>query len=387
MRNWLAPLLGVALSGVLLSCPCVVNAQEANPDPLEQARDAFRSALERVMIPKDRLTDGPQVRAAFRTAVRESTAAAVEVRSGGKRVALGGVVGADGWVLTKATQLEEPVTCRLQDGRELDARIVGIDRAFDLAMLKLDAKGLPVLTLLREDDAEVGEWVATVSTGRDPMAVGVVSVATRNIRQQRGWLGIQLDMNTTDPRVTLVYEGSGAATAGVQVNDLVTAVNEKPTPTRERLINTIKDYSPGDLIELEVRRSGKKLSLHGVLTARVAGMPMDRRDFQNSLGSQLSERRFGFPGAFQHDTVLKPRDCGGPLVDLDGRVVGFNIARSGRTESYAIPASSIVPRLYDLMSGNLAPVADEESSGGKAATDGNASQDSEETEGTEPEDS
>lgn len=336
----------------------MATAQQA--DPLEQARDAFRSALERVMIPKDRLTDGPQVRAAFRTAVSESTAATVEVRSGGKRVALGGVVGADGWVLTKATQLNEPVSCRLQDGRELDARIVGIDRAFDLAMLKLDAKGLPVLTLLREDDAEVGEWVATVSTGRDPMAVGVVSVATRPIRQQRGWLGIQLDMNTTDPRVTLVYEDSGAAAAGVQVNDLVTAVNEIPTPTRERLINTIKDYSPGDAIELEIRRNGKKLSLHGVLTARVAGMPMDRRDFQNSLGSQLSERRFGFPGAFQHDTVLKPRDCGGPLVDLDGRVVGFNIARSGRTESYAIPASAIVPRLYDLMSGNLAPVAEEQ---------------------------
>lgn len=354
MRNLLPHLLCVSI----VVCPCSTFAQQA--DPLEQARDAFRSALERVMIPKDRLTDGPQVRAAFRTAVSESTAATVEVRSGGKRVALGGVVGADGWVLTKATQLNEPVTCRLQDGRELDARIVGIDKAFDLAMLKLDAKGLPVLTLLREDDAEVGEWVATVSTGRDPMAVGVVSVATRPIRQQRGWLGIQLDMNTTDPRVTLVYEDSGAAAAGVQVNDLVTAVNEIPTPTRERLINTIKDYSPGDAIELEIRRNGKKLSLHGVLTARVAGMPMDRRDFQNSLGSQLSERRFGFPGAFQHDTVLKPRDCGGPLVDLDGRVVGFNIARSGRTESYAIPASAIVPRLYDLMSGNLAPVAEEQ---------------------------
>lgn len=345
--------------GLLLAYSGVAFAQEAASDPLEQARDAFRSALERVMIPKDRLTDGPQVRAAFRPAVSESVAATVEVRSGGKRVAFGGVVGANGWVLTKATQLEEPITCRLHDDRELDARIVGVDRAYDLAMLKLDAKGLPVLTLMREDDAEVGEWVATVSTKRDPMAVGVVSVETRKIRQQRGWLGIALDITTTDPRVTMVYEGSGAEAAGVQVNDLVLAVNEKPTPTREQLINTIMKFSPGDLIELEVRRSGKELSLRGVLTARVAGMPMDRRDFQNSLGSKLSERRFGFPGAFQHDTVLKPRDCGGPLVDLDGRVVGFNIARSGRTESYAIPSSAIVPRLYDLMSGNLSPTQEQ----------------------------
>ena len=64
---------------------------------------------------------------------------------------------------------------------------------------------------------------------------------------------------------------------------------------------------------------------------------MGRSDFQNSLGGKLSVRRFGFPLAFQHDTVLRPSDCGGPVVDLDGRVVGFNIARAGRTESYALP--------------------------------------------------
>jgi S1-C subfamily serine protease len=85
----------------------------------------------------------------------------------------------------------------------------------------------------------------------------------------------------------------------------------------------------------------------------------DRRDYQNNLGSTLSSRRFGFDQAFQHDTVLAPNDCGGPLVDIEGRVVGFNIARAGRTESYAIPANIVVSRMYDLMSGNLAPRGEE----------------------------
>ncbi len=53
--------------------------------------------------------------------------------------------------------------------------------------------------------------------------------------------------------------------------------------------------------------------------------------------------------------MLKPTDCGGPLVDLEGRVVGFNIARSGRTESYAVPANVAIGQFFDLMSGNLAP--------------------------------
>jgi serine protease Do len=81
-----------------------------------------------------------------------------------------------------------------------------------------------------------------------------------------------------------------------------------------------------------------------VLKAKLGGdFPglMDRHDFQNSLGGQLSVRRFGFPLAFQHDTVLEPEDCGGPVVDVDGKVVGFNISRAGRTESYALPVSEV----------------------------------------------
>jgi len=60
------------------------------------------------------------------------------------------------------------------------------------------------------------------------------------------------------------------------------------------------------------------------------------------MGSTLSDRRDGFPEFFQHDTVIKPQDCGGPLVDLEGKAVGINIARAGRTESYAIPTESVL---------------------------------------------
>src|SRR5690606_19898060 len=113
--------------------------------------------------------------------------------------------------------------------------------------------------------------------------------------------------------------------------------------------------------KLDIMRGDNKISVRAVLTGRVAAMAgTDRREYQNSLGSALSERRFGFPKAFQHDTVLNPTDCGGPLVDLEGRVVGFNIARAGRTESYAIPANVVITRLYDLMSGNLAVKTDDE---------------------------
>src|SRR5207248_917322 len=69
------------------------------------------------------------------------------------------------------------------------------------------------------------------------------------------------------------------------------------------------------------------------------------------MGSDLSQKRTGYPTILQHDTVIKPTDCGGPLVDLDGRVVGINIARAGRVESYALPTEVVVPLLADLMTG------------------------------------
>jgi len=53
-----------------------------------------------------------------------------------------------------------------------------------------------------------------------------------------------------------------------------------------------------------------------------------------------------FELALQHDTVLQNWQCGGPLVDLDGRAVGLNIARAGRVASYALPAE-LVRSIYD----------------------------------------
>src|SRR5438034_10391905 len=71
------------------------------------------------------------------------------------------------------------------------------------------------------------------------------------------------------------------------------------------------------------------------------------------MGSALSSRRNGYPSILQHDSVVKPTDCGGPIVDLDGKVIGINICRAGRVESWAVPAEAIQPLLFDLMAGKL----------------------------------
>lgn len=357
-------LMRTSIAALLVAIALPVAAQDdpsEDESPLDEARRRIENAVQRIAIPRSRLTDGPHVRAAFRSVVSGPSHATVRVRSGRRDVAVGGIVGPDGWILTKASSLSDPIRVRLRDGREFDAALVGVDAEYDLAMLKVDARRLPTLDLGHVESPEVGRWVASTAPGRDPLAVGVVSVGSRSIPKQSGILGVQLE-ETDDgkPLVIQVVPESGAARAGILVNDVIVAVNGNPTETREELIRTVREYSPDDEIEVTILRDGEEQTIRATLTDRVQGMRFDRGDYQNNLGGRLSRRRYGFPAVFQHDTVLQPDECGGPLVDLEGQVVGFNIARAGRTESYALPSSVVVSRLFELMSGNLSPESDAE---------------------------
>ena len=323
---------------------------------LEESDEAVHNyPTERITVPSWRFAHGPHVRAAFQEVVAEARKSIVEIRSEGHRVALGGVVGPDGWILTKASALEGPITCRLFDGRELDARIVGASREYDVAMLKVDAKQLPTLKISDTAAPIVGSWLASAGMDSYPTAVGIVSVEPREIPHQAGILGVQLDAVASRAKIVRVFPGSAAAKAGVLVNDVIEQIDGVETPTRAALIEQVREFSPGDHVVLEIQRGSDHLTLEATLMGRFPGLKPSRNEFQNRLGSGLSERRFGFPSAFQHDTVINASDCGGPVVNLDGEVVGFNIARSGRTETYAITAASISKLLYELMSGNLKP--------------------------------
>lgn len=338
----------------------ILRAEEA---PARQRGDAPRReakssatdetfGIDRLFVPRWRLTDGPHVRAAFRDVVKEAGQATVSIQCDNKHTALGGVISSDGWIVTKATPLCGKLNVVLPDGRRFAATTVAESGEHDLALLKIDARNLTALDLSGASDAPaVGSWLASVGRTRDPLAVGVVSVPPRVIPPQPGILGVELDEEL--PLIVQVFPGSAAEEAGVAAHDLIVSVNKSETPTRAKLKEVIGSFNPGDDVEVVVERDGKQVTLHATLSGDFPGLPMGRSEFQNNLGGKLSLRRFGFPLAFQHDTVLRPADCGGPVVDLDGNVVGFNIARAGRTESYALPVGAVQEVLSKLMKDHL----------------------------------
>ena len=81
-------------------------------------------------------------------------------------------------------------------------------------------------------------------------------------------------------------------------------------------------------------------------------------DEMNRLGGhEYSEVRDGFRWVIQSDMQIEPADCGAPVVDLDGKVVGVAVARAGRIKTLIIPAAALAdlletrperPRLEDL---------------------------------------
>ena len=81
----------------------------------------------------------------------------------------------------------------------------------------------------------------------------------------------------------------------------------------------------------------------------------ERSNQQNHMGTRPSGRRKNFPLAFQHDTTLQANECGGPVVNLDGEVVGVNVARAGRVASLAIPAQRVLEIIEELGTGAYSP--------------------------------
>jgi serine protease Do len=90
----------------------------------------------------------------------------------------GFVVSPNGVILTNGHVVAgaEKLTVRFADKRELPARIVGVDRLTDVAVLKVEAQNLPVVTLGDSSRLEVGQWVLAIGA-----PLGLERTATQGI--------------------------------------------------------------------------------------------------------------------------------------------------------------------------------------------------------------
>ncbi|MEM6392585.1 MAG: trypsin-like peptidase domain-containing protein [Planctomycetota bacterium] len=330
-------LTAALLTLTLLLAP-VASAQDAPPTPT-----SAQNPLKRLLVE------------AFSPVAAQSQGQVVAIRVDGHHAAFGTVVSADGHILTKASELAGDVECLLSDGRALPAEVIAIDQSTDLALLKVQANNLTPITWAKpaKDTAQavtVGQWVLTPSRNGVARAIGIVSVPPRPIAKRRLVLGVQIDPthpSKTGLLVRHVNPAMGAARAGIIPGDLITHVAGRTVRSVEEIAQTLTTSQAGDQVLVLLNRNGTDLELR-IELSRLEPTPTSRTARMNRMGTQISHRRDGFTRVIQHDSVLQPWDCGGPLLNSRGQAIGINIARAGRVASYALPAD-LVQATYQAM--------------------------------------
>jgi len=282
----------------------------------------------------------------------------VVVLCDGKPAVLGTVVRKDGYVLTKASEIHGKLTCRIA-GRELPATVVKTKTEHDLALLKVDAADLAPIAWADADSPVPGSWLITPSAENDALGLGVVSIAARTIpdapkmlMRNRAIVGVMLDQEAKNAIVQQVTSGLPAARAGLKPGDVIDKIDGQAMIGPKAVNQFLGKYKPGDKITLEITRAGKPLKLTANLVSSDEMAPKSSAEQLTRLseaGGTVSKRHNSFVSAFTHDTVLQATDCGGPVVNLDGRAVGLNIARADRTATYAIPGATLRKIVAELL--------------------------------------
>ena len=292
----------------------------------------------------------------LRSPVASAAASTVKIFSEKRQVALGAIVQADGLVLTKLSEVENRPKIRVErSGKSYSAKVFKQNEENDLAILKIEAKDLPVIAWSNVTP-KLGAFVLTASTERQPLALGTYSVQPRSTREgEQAFLGVQPIVAMNGVRVTDIQRGSASYEAGIRDDDVIMKIAGKPTVDVASLVKVIREHRPGDQVTIDYQRNGVARTTQATFAGRgLASERAARFKMMNRLGAVPSRRDGNFPSVFQHDTPLFPEQCGGPIVDLDGRVIGLNIARKGRAASYALPATHVKTLIDEMLREDVA---------------------------------
>ena len=172
-----------------------------------------------------------------------------------KRTATGSgvIISSDGYIVTNNHVVEgaDELTVTLNDNREFSARIIGTDKMTDLALIKVDGKSLPAISIANSDDLKVGEWVLAVGNPlglNNTVTAGIVSAKARSI----GANGVESFIQT-DAAINKGNSGGALVNARgelVGINDMLVSPTGSnigygfaiPTTIMNKVVADIKEY-------------------------------------------------------------------------------------------------------------------------------------------------
>lgn len=291
----------------------------------------------------------------------------------------GVILSADGYIVTNNHVVEgaDKIEVTFNDKRKLKAEIIGTDPGTDIALIKVEASGLPFLVFGNSDDVKIGEWVLAVGNPfnlTSTVTAGIVSAKARNINilgnrssvdsfiqtdavvnrgnsggalvntageliginaaiasqtgvyegysfaipgniakkvvddiirfgePQRAFLGVEIKEMDEDlareagePEIKGVYvarvtDNGAAKDAGMKAGDVILELDKKPVNSLSQLLEAVGQHRPGETVEIQLLRNGKKMSKEITLRNQDGTIQMVKREdsFYNAdLGANL----------------------------------------------------------------------------------------------------
>lgn len=273
----------------------------------------------------------------------------------------GTLIDDEGHVLTKASELGNPVRrvdVLLDDGQAVRARRLAEDRALDLAIIGIDPIDAVPVEFGDAPEPVLGDALLTVGRGIAPLALGFRSlgpyVSGGSDAAGRAILGVTLRAPTDEERARIpggvgqvvgeITPGGSGAAAGIRPGDAIVRIDGVVLDTAEAAAAPLRARAPGDQVELQVVRDGEAKPM----SVRLLRPPfMDPRHLNE--GAEVSRRCTGFGEVIQHDAVVPAQNMGSPVVDSRGRVVGMNVARADRMKTYALPSRIVGPAVERML--------------------------------------
>jgi serine protease Do len=240
-----------------------------------------------------------------------------------RSLASGFVIASDGYILTSAHAVSSlgEATVRLADNRQFSAWVIGLDRLSDVALIKIDAVGLPVATIGNPAELAVGEWVAAIGAPfglARSVTAGIVSAMPRYLPDIGGVPFIQTDValnrgSSGGPLFNLRGEVVGvntmiASQSGTYVGvsftlpidvamQVATELRQRGHVTRSRLGVRVQEVTPELAASFELPSTVGALIVHvdGLSPAQRAGLKAgdivlgsdERRDMTSAEVQQL----------------------------------------------------------------------------------------------------
>ena len=295
---------------------------------------------------RDALRNGKLIRQVFGKVAAQAREWTCEIFVDNKTVAYGTIVDSNGLIITKASEIaSDSCVCVFSDGSEALATLLAVDSENDLALLGVPKRNLvPVKWSTR--DLKVGRFVASMTSDKEPTAIGIVSVPERAIPRQRSSLGVSFGDNEDGLVFSRVFSNSAAAKFGLLKGDKLISIGNNKILKLAEVREIFSKLHPGEFVSLKVERDEKELEVK----VRMGDIKStNTKEFMTSLlMGRVNDRRGGFSKVIQHDAPLLKYECGGPLIGSDGLAIGVNIARADRVESFAIPADLVKKTVEQL---------------------------------------